>query len=63
MLQLDTLGQMFVTGNKVMKRNQKKYIRKEDKKENTLPKTFGLCIIVSKDKDLLMSCIEAEISY
>ena len=44
-------------------KKSEKYIKKEGKKENTVPKTFGLCIIVSKDKDLLMSCIEAEISY
>ena len=33
-------------------------LKKEGKKEDTTPKAIGLCTIVLKDKDLLMSCID-----
>ena len=32
--------------------------KKEDKKDETIPKTGGLCTIVPKDKDFLLSCID-----
>ena len=32
--------------------------KKDDKKDITVPKTGGLCTIVPKDKDLLLSCID-----
>ena len=49
---------MFVIGHKVTERNQKKYFKKEGKKEDTVPKTVGLCTIVPTDKALRISCID-----
>lgn len=39
-------------------KKSERYFKKEGKKEDTVPKTVGLCTIVPKDKDLLMSCID-----
>ena len=48
---------MLITGE-VVSRGEEKPQKKDGKKEEMGPKTVGLCTIVPKDKDLLLSCID-----